>query len=432
MKTILLTLSVLFASFAGFGHASSNDRIVAVVNDQIITLSELQARTQLSARMMGLGAVDARQTAALQRRTLTELVDEALQMQFAASNGLTLTRAEFQEAKDNTIGTIGQKQWATITKGLAQTADAKLRGEATWERIMSAAVRPRVQLGTLGIDRLIEEMSKTQNRTEKNLSLIFVPVLAGNAADSSITLTTADPAARILELRTEATASGATQETFTTLAKTNSAAPSAKDGGNLGWMTVNEIPPAVAQAIQGLAEGEVSQPLRSPDGWLLVRVNGIRTDDAALNMEPRTEFNLYLMAVKRPSDTESVKAMEKQLATLAKRMPDLAAVQANLRTSETLAIAPGSAPLGWVPVQALQPDVAKAVRNAKLGTWTYLLEAPHQLSRIFVADTRQIMPPEVLALRKRVGDNLMAQRTELEARRFMRELRQRAFVDIRL
>lgn len=431
MKKLLLALSVL--ATIGLGQAAfaaSTDRIVAVVNDQIITLSELQARTQLTARVMGLNQVTPEQAGALQRRTLGELVDEALQLQFAAQQGLSLTRAEAQQAKDQAISGMGQQVWERISAGLSASADAKLKGEATWERIMATAVAPRVSLGTLEIDRLISEMSKTQNRTEKNLSLIFIPSTEEAAANPSNTL--ADSAGRVLQLRTEATAAGATEATFATLAKTNSAAPSAKEGGALGWMTVNEIPPAVAQAIQGLGENEVSQPLRTPEGWLLVRVNAIRADDAALNMEPRTEYDLYLMATRLPSDTQAQKEVRKTMDKMAKIMPDISSVKSILKASETVALFPGNAPLGWVALASLQPDVAKAVKATKVGRWTDILEAKSQLSRIYVADIRQIMPPEVLALRKRVGENLMANRTELEGRRFMRELRQRAFVDIRL
>ncbi|MCA3244387.1 MAG: hypothetical protein INF43_03655, partial [Alphaproteobacteria bacterium] len=185
-------------------------------------------------------------------------------------------------------------------------------------------------------------------------------------------------------------------------------------------------------AIQGLAAGEVSQPLRTPDGWLLVRVNEIRTDNATMDLQPVTQYQAYLLAAERPSDTVATKALRASLLAITKTHPTPEAVTALFDDAATMAQFNRSSALGWVAPAVLQPDVATAVSKTKPGNWTKLLEAPTQLSYMYVAASRQVMPPAVLALRERVAQNLRANRTELEARRFMRELRQRAFVDIRL
>jgi hypothetical protein len=85
-----------------------------------------------------------------------------------------------------------------------------------------------------------------------------------------------------------------------------------------------------------------------------------------------------------------------------------------------------------VPQAALQPAVREAVTRTKPGNWSGLVDDRGQLSRLYVAEVRHVMAPEVIALRERVQQSLKASRIELEGRRFMRELRQRAFVDIRL
>lgn len=417
-------------------QAASKDRIVAVVNDEIITLSELKARTTLGARALGIDMQNPQAGNALLRRTLGELVDEALQRQYAQDRNLQLTKAEFQAAKDAIVSQAGATRWAELTKGVGKAADDKLRAEATWARLMAMAVAPRVQLGTAELDKLIEEMSKTQNKTEKNLSMIFIPhseaevLPAAGEAVSGTALP--DTGARIQALRAELTAPEANEATFAAAAKTNSAAPSAKDGGALGWLTPAEIPSGIDAAIQGLGAGEITQPLRTPEGWLLVRVNDIRTDAAAIDLQPITQYQVYLLAAARPSDTAAVAELSKALQTTAKQHDKAEAVAALFDTDEVKNQFDRSSALGWVATGVLQPDVAKAVAETKPGRWTKLLSSANQLSMLYVAETRQVMPPAILALRERVAQNLRANRTELEARRFMRELRQRAFVDIRL
>ncbi|MCA3244798.1 MAG: SurA N-terminal domain-containing protein, partial [Alphaproteobacteria bacterium] len=234
-KLLWLALALLGIPFVAV-QAASNDRIVAVVNDDIITLSELKARTTLASRVLGVDLKDPRAGNALLRRTLSELVDETLQRQYAEERSMQLTRAELQSAKDQAVSQVGANQWSELTKGVGKAADDKLRAEATWARLMAAAVAPRVQLGTAELDKLIAEMSKTQNQTEKNLSMIFIPATedAAPAATEVSGTATPDAAARVQAIRAEVLAANDGATAFAAAAKTNSAAPSAKDGGELG------------------------------------------------------------------------------------------------------------------------------------------------------------------------------------------------------
>ncbi len=401
------------------------DRIVAVVNDQIITLAELQQRTQLAARAMGISQITPDQVQALQRRTLLEMVDEQLQQQFALSQGLAITATELQAAKDRAISSMGQTNWENLTAGLAKAGEAKILAEATWARLETESIIPRVQLAGPEVDRMIAEMSKTQSRTEKNLSMIFIPREANGVSGT-------EPTQLMAQIYAQATAPDATSATFATLAQTYSAAKSAKQGGELGWLLSGEIPTSIAAAIEDLPAGAISQVVPTTEGDILVRVNGIRSQQHTVDFSPREEYLLALLATERPSTTTEVKATVNALQNTTKAAPKWPQVQAILTTSSTLEQYPRSSVLGWVPQAALQPAVREAVTRTKPGNWSGLVDDRGQLSRLYVAEVRHVMAPEVIALRERVQQSLKASRIELEGRRFMRELRQRAFVDIRL
>jgi peptidyl-prolyl cis-trans isomerase SurA len=403
---------------------AKTDRIVAVVNDQVITLAELQERTQLSARAMQTGALTAQQVSALQRRTLMEMIDEQLQQQFAKASNMAFTRAELQQAKDAAISTMGQENWNALTKGLEKAGEAKVLAEATWARLQATAVEPRVQVAGPEIDRMISEMAKSQNRTERNLSMIFVPRETGVSSTDAIALAQ--------EIREQATAPDATAETFAELARTYSAVPSAKQGGALGWMLPGEIPPVIASGIGELPEGAISEPLPTNEGVILVRINGVREQQKTVDFEPRQELMIALLAAATPSDTTAIKALQSALELASKGVNSIEDVKALLRQEDVINQFPRSSIVGWVPLNALQPEVKKAVERTKVGTWSTVVEDKGQISRIFVAEERRVMPPEALALRERVQKSLLSSRVEMEGRRFMRELRQRAFVDIRL
>lgn len=417
----------LFALFClGFIPSvwANTDRIVAVVNDQIITLTELQERTQLAARAMQLGTITAPQAAALQRRTLMDMIDEQLQQQYAKNANMAFTRAELQQAKDAAISTMGQQNWEALTKGLERAGEAKVLAEATWARLQSAAVEPRVQVAGPEIDRMIAEMAKSQNRTERNLSMIFLPRETGVSGTDVMALAT--------EVRAQAIAPDATQATFAELARTYSGVPSAKDGGALGWLLPGEVPSSISSAIEDLAENTVSEPIITTEGVILVRINGIRHEQKTVDFEPREERQLALFAAVRPSETTAVKALSKQIEDITDRADTWEDVQALLRDGDVINTLPRSSLIGWVPVKALQPAVRKAIEKTRTGAWTTIIDDQGQISRLFVADARRIMPAEAIALRERVQKSMLGSRIEMEGRRFMRELRQRAFVDIRL
>lgn len=405
--------------------ASVADRIVAVVNEQVITESQLNARTELTRRQMGLPALEGAQQQSLKRRTLATLVDEELQRQYAARSGLLVTRAELSEAKAAAQKAMGQATWESLNRGLGSTAEDKLRAELVWQQVQAQAVRPNVQLGTMEIDRLIEDMSKSRQREEREISIIMLPEEANVSASA--------PRARLEALRAEILSSTTPAEAFAAAAKMQSADSSAAAGGLLGWVGRGELPPALESTVGTMAEGDISQPIPSNAGWALVRVNAVRTNTQAVSTQPRTDYNLYLLAASVPSATQALNALQQTMAAQTKQLTTEEQVKAAMVSRTTvLAAFPRSAALGWVPAEALQPEVLTAVRQTKIGRWSPEVRMNGQLSRLFVAASKQVVPEEVQMLRQRVGQNLMNSRLELESRRFVRELRQRAFIDIRL
>lgn len=88
--------------------------------------------------------------------------------------------------------------------------------------------------------------------------------------------------------------------------------------------------------------------------------------------------------------------------------------------------------MGWISRSDLDPALAKALENVRPGSWSGKLVMNNTIARVYVAETRQAMPSQLEGYRERVMSNIFGNRVELEARRFMQNLRQRAFLDVRL
>ncbi len=120
MRQIFWTILMVVGVVAG---AAAADRIVAVVNDQVITLTQLEERTSLNLRQLGMTSPNAQQRAAVSKRTLSGLIDEELQRQYATAARIKMTPQELAATKAKAVESLGgQSNWNALTAGLEQTA----------------------------------------------------------------------------------------------------------------------------------------------------------------------------------------------------------------------------------------------------------------------------------------------------------------------
>lgn len=401
-------------------RAAASDRIVAVVNDQVVTLNQLSERVALNLRQLGLTNASDAQRSAVMKRTLSGLLDEELQRQFAATNGIEVNKADAALAlKMATEAVGGPGNWQKLIAGLDRTAQDKLRAEALWQKIMVREIRPRVQVGTAEVDRLIAELAKSRHVLERQISIIQLDL--GEGAGDKAQL------AKLKELK-EKLAKG---EDFDALARAYSEDKSAANGGELGWFAAGELNPQLEEAMDKMQPGQVSDPIRTPIGWYLVKLDNVRTTKP-IQTEPVTQLELFMVGAPLPKDEKDVKALRGKLKDVAGAVRKPADVRAYFEKKSYGSTFAASSVLGWVVQGDLQDDLQKALQGVKVGRWSDDVVINGNLSRVYVADTRQALPAKLQAYRDRVMENLYANRVELEARRFMQMLRQRSFVDVRL
>lgn len=415
MRQILLTILMVVGVVAA---AAAADRIVAVVNDQVITLTQLEERTSLNLRQLGMTSPNAQQRAAVSKRTLSGLIDEELQRQYATAARIKMTPQELAATKAKAVESLGgQSNWNALTAGLEQTANDKLAAETIWQKVIARDVQPRVQVGTAEADRLISELAKSRKVMDREISVIQLNAGSDGTGDKA-------QLDKLTELKTKIAAG----EKFDELARVYSEDKSAASGGNLGWFSSGELNPQLEEALDKLEPGQVSEPIRTPLGWYLVKLENVRSTKA-VETGPQTQLELYLLATKAGEDSKQVEeSLNKQAAALRKGFE----VKAYFEKAEFKDTFPASQALGWVVQNDLDPELAKALEDVEPGRWSEVVTVNGNMARIYVADSRQAMPAQLNAYRERVMNNIFGNRVELEARRFMQNLRQRAFLDVRL
>lgn len=402
-------------------QAHAVDRIVAVVNDQVITLDQLNDRVALNLRQLGLAGANDAQKNAVAKRTLSGLIDEELQRQYATQARLKLSADDMTAVKASAVKAVGgEAAWASLTKGFEQSANEKLAAEALWKKIVGRDVQPRVQVGTAEADRLIEELAKSRKVQDREISVIQLNTTGENGGDKA-------QLDKLNELKQKLTEG----ESFADLARANSDDKSAASGGNLGWFGSGELNPQLEEALDKMTPGQVSEPIRTPMGWYLVKLENIRATKP-VETGPQTQVDLYLLAAPVAADAKSAKSLEKDFDKTVGGLKKPFEVQAYFEKEAYKGKYDASKALGWMVQDDLEPELAKAVQGLKTGEWSDSVTVNGTVARIYMAGNKQEMPKKLAEYRERVMNSIFGNRVELEARRFMQNLRQKAFLDVRL
>lgn len=276
----LLFLSLLtMPALAQFGPGprppgTSLDSIVAVVEDDIITLRELDLaleRVQNQIRRRGSKAPD---DTILRRQVLERLISDRLQVRAAERRGIvvddqTLNAAIESIAERNNISLNELRRRVELDGFTFAQFREDVHRQVLIERLRQRVVDSQVQVSEREVDNWL---ARNASGREFNLAQILVGVPEGASPDEI------DAARATSEEILEKLRQGAD---FRRLAAEFSAGRRALEGGDLGWLSASQLPGPIADSVLRLQPGEFSQPIRSPRGFYIVQLLGVRDASGA-------------------------------------------------------------------------------------------------------------------------------------------------------
>ena len=243
----------------------SVDRVLAVVDKQVITLGEFQDAVKRNRAALPKGSPVTDQQ--LQSQTLSNLVDHALMVQMAARTGIQVSDAEIKQ----NLGLVSKQ--AEMSDKQWQTA---VRDELLVEKLKQRDLYSKVRVSDADITQAIDSLpEKDKKQSSGHTVTAYYPQHILITVDSKTK--DAEALAKIRELRTRI-GSG---EAFEAVARANSQDPgSAVNGGVLGWAVDGMMVPEFENAMKSLPKGALSEPIRSSYGYHLIRVLDTRQQDA--------------------------------------------------------------------------------------------------------------------------------------------------------
>jgi len=418
----VLVVSILAAALAAVvpnvdAFAQSSQRIAAVVNDEIISLHDLDERLALV-----LATSDIPDRGEAKRRlapqVLRALIDDRLKLQEARRLDITVTRSDIEDGLNRIESQLGIKR-GTLPRFLSdrgvnpQALMDQVESELAWVRAVRRRLRGRLEIGDDEIDEAMARIQENVGKPEYRVAEIFLPV---DRPDRDAE--TRQVADRLLgQIQ-----SGAS---FNVLARNFSQGAAAAVGGDLGWIREGQLGAEIDGALGRLQPGQVSEPLRSAAGYHLLLILDRRVNQGLDDRQiTATLSQLYLPLTPNPSREEI--ASQQQLA---RTMSDAAASCDDLEALGREAGSPLSGSLGSVDVNALPPHLRRVIRPLKAGEISPPVRSGNGIALLMVCERDERDTSE--EGRKRVERQLRAERLAAESRRYLRDLRRTAFVDVR-
>lgn len=400
------------------------DRIVVVVNDEVITRHELGKRARVAAAQLKRRGAPLPPQAVLEKQILERMITDRVQLQFAKETGLRvddteLDRAISRIAAENKLSL--QQLRATLERdGVAFTRFREdIRGEITIARLRERAVESRITVTEGEIDNFIRtQQSSAARGDEFNLSHILVRV-PEKASPERIQARRerAEQALGQIKRGTD----------FRQVAATFSDAPDALKGGTLGWRDASRLPALFLEAVQGLRPGGVSGILRSPNGFHILRLNERRGSTSPVSVRQTHARHILIKTNELVSEAEA----RQRLLGLKERLDNNAdfAELARLHSEDASNAKGGD--LGWLSPHDTVPEFERAMDNL----------SPGQVS----APVRSQFGWHLIQVLERRDEDVSGERQRLEARRalrarksdeayqeWLRQLRDKAYIQYRL
>lgn len=425
LATVMLVATATAGSLlTGAGPVRAQDgqsqtlRIVAVVNDDIVTEFDVAVRLQVIIRSSGLP--DNPETRSrLAPQVLRSLIDERLQMQEAERLGVELLpeelgRAITQIEQENNIPE-GQLQTAAEQVGIPYSALLdRIGAELTWQKLQAQRLRPTIEITNDEIEEVLSRIVANQGSTEYRVAEIFLAVDSPDREDE------------VREAAQSLLSDLARGASFSSLARQFSQNATAAVSGDLGWVYPGLLDPAIDSVLPQLSVGEVSTPIRTASGYYLVAlvdrrsISGPSPDDVQITYQV---ISLPLSASMPAEEQVAQRDLAKTVSELAGNCEDMRQMTAELGIAE---LAP--------PLTRRLAEIDASERRILESLILQRPSDPIELDgtvRVYMVCDRQA-PEGSLPPREEIEENLLQEKTGVLAQRLLRDLRQAAFIDVRV
>ena len=427
----LLVFSVLFLSLShaeqpaskGQGEIQKMDRIVAVVDQAVITEKELADRIKSVTAQLEKQGTELPPPAILEKQILERMITDKLQLQYAAQTGLKVDDNQLDKTIER-IAAQNKMEIPAFKKALLEDGiqfrkfREDIRNEITLARLREREVDNRINITESEIDGFLDSQATSGASEEFEISHILIRASEDAAPDDLKKLKAkADQALADLKAGKD----------FAKMSATYSDAPNALEGGGLGWKAGSQIPSLFLEALKPLKSGELTSILRSPNGFHILKLTNRKGGTSPLVVQQTHVRHILVKINEAVSEKDARGRIEgvKERLDHGESFVDLAKQYSDDGSGKS------GGDLGWVNPGDTVPEFEKTMSGLAPGEISPVIKTQFGFHVLQVIERRsQDMSKE--AARFKARQEIRARKSDEAYQDWVRELRDRAFVELRL
>src|ERR1022692_1428423 len=405
-------------------HGELLDRIAAIVNDGLVLKSDLDEQMVAVVKRLQEQKIDMPPQSVLRLQVLERLVLQEIQMQRAKHVGLTISDEQLNSALQD-IAQRNKIPFDQLPTALAaQGVDYKQYRESMRKELTLSTLRQRDVIAHINVtphelDQYLTRQQTAAANDEFNVShiLLSLPEAATPKQLDEIAHKAQDLAARASK-----------GEDFGQLAIANSNSQTALDGGQLGWRKGTQLPQFILDLVTKMKAGDVSDPVRTPSGFHIVKLNERRSGEAQVIVNQIHVRHVLL----KPNELDDDETVRQKLGKLRDRiLKGEAFAGIASATSEDPGSAPDGGDLGWSGPGTFVPEFDRAIANLKDNEISEPFKTRYGWHIVQMLGTRTYDSTDDMR-RQRAFAAIRESKADEETELWLRRLRDEAFVELKL
>ena len=432
LKKIIFLFKFILTLFAltlvSIGYAKSEngikklDRIIAVVDQDVITEKELQEKINSVIGNLKNQKIEIPSESVLRKQVIERLIANSIQIQLANQTGLKISDAQV----DKTIERIAEKNKLNVVdfkKTLEKDGTnfykfrEEIRNEITIAQLKEREVDSKILITDGEIDNFLNAQSKEiQDEFEVAHILIRVPEDASPEKLEKLK-NKAEEAAKQIQ-------SG---KNFTQVSAAFSKTPNALEGGNLGWKKASDLPTLFVDALKKIEIGSLSPILRSPNGFHILKLINKKGSSGPVVVEQTHVRHILIKLSEITSENEG----RQKLIGIKERLENGIKFEDMAKQYSEDPSATNGGDLGWINPGDTVPEFEKTMKQLNINQISDPIKTPFGWHLIQVLEKRsQDMSKE--SARMQARQQIKMRKSEEAYQDWLQELRDRSFVELRL
>ncbi len=423
-----LAILTVLAAFSAPGPslaapAASLDRVLVIVNSEVITESELKGRLKEVRKTIAAQKIAAPPEDVLKRQVLERMVLEKIQLQVAALTGIQVGKERVEEAVQR-VAQQNRLTPADLVKALKQEGIEparfrdQIKTQLTIQQLVERDVQNRVTVTDSEVENFLANAENRASGSEFNISHILI-ALPEAATPEVIEATRQRAEAVWRDLKQGGD--------FQQAAVAHSQGQTALEGGQVGWKKAGQLPALFTAALKVMRPGEISELLRGPNGFHILKLIDKR-GQAQERPVTQARARHILVRITELVPPDEAKRRIEQLRERIEQGEDFA--QLARVHSDDAGSASSGGDLGWLTPGQASPDFERAVEGLKLNELSAAVRTPYGVHLIQVLERREHDISSELTLNS-ARQQVHARKADERYEQWLRQLRDEAYVEYR-